>query len=110
MAAEYPLIQAATSAALTDAEAALVEFARAVARNASAVTAKDVAALRAHGFDDAEIFDIAAAAAGRAFFTKVIEALGVEADPPLRTLGADIEQTLAVGRPVGFSERQPAAM
>jgi hypothetical protein len=33
----------------------------------------------------------------------------VEADPPLRTLGADIEQTLAVGRPVGFSERQPVA-
>ena len=36
--------------------------------------------LRDHGFTDAEIFDIAAAAAARCFFSKLLDALGAEAD------------------------------
>ena len=42
--------------------------------------------LKGHGFSDGEVFDIAVTAAGRAFFTKVIESLGVATGAPLRSL------------------------
>ena len=90
-------------ASLTAAEAVLMRFARAVARDASAVTAEDVAELKRHGFSDAEVFDIAATAAGRAFFTKVIESLGVAADAPLEAMEAELRDALTVGRPVEFA-------
>ena len=89
---------------LSDAEGALMRFATAVARDASAVTADDVAELKRHGFSDAEVFDIAAVAAGRAFFTKVIESLGVKTDAPLRSMAPELRQALAVGRPIEFVE------
>lgn len=88
-------------ASLTAAEAAMMRFARQVARDASAVTAGDIEQLKRHGFTDAEIFDITAAAAARSFWTKVIEALGVEADAPMRTMNAAFQNALAAGRPLG---------
>jgi uncharacterized peroxidase-related enzyme len=93
-----------TPASLTAGEAELVRFARQVALDASAVTAADVARLRAHGFDEGEIFDIAATVAGRAFFTKVIESLGVEADAPFRAMDGALRTALTVGRPLDFAE------
>jgi uncharacterized peroxidase-related enzyme len=89
---------------LSAAEAALMRFACAVAHDASAVTADDVAELKRHGFADGEVFDIAAVAAGRAFFTKIIESLGVAADAPLRAMDATLREALTVGRPVTFVE------
>jgi alkylhydroperoxidase family enzyme len=68
---------------LSAAEAAMMAFGRKVARDASAVTCGDVERLKQNGFTDAEIFDIAATAAARAFWTKLIDSLGVEADAPL---------------------------
>jgi uncharacterized peroxidase-related enzyme len=91
-------------ASLTNAEVALMAFARQVALDASAVTFADIERLRAHGFGEAEIFDIAATAAGRAFFSKVIESLGVEADPPFREMQSSLRAALTVGRPVDFAE------
>jgi uncharacterized peroxidase-related enzyme len=93
-----------TPASLPAADAALMKFASAVAHDASAITADDVAELKAHGFSDAEVFDIAAVAAGRAFFTKIIESLGVGTDAPLRTMDPELREALAVGRPVRFVE------
>ncbi|UCC15208.1 MAG: peroxidase [Gammaproteobacteria bacterium] len=58
-----------TSPELSEAELAIAAFARKIANDASAITAEDVEGLKAHGLGDAEIFDIAAAAAGLAFFT-----------------------------------------
>ena len=91
-----------TPSSLSAAEAALMRFARAVARDASAVTADDVAVLKNHGYSDAEVFDIVATAAGRAFFTKVIESLGVAADSPLQELDPAFCAALTVGRPIEF--------
>ena len=91
-----------TPASLTAAEATLMRFARAVARDASSVTAGDVTELKSHGYSDGEIFDIAATAAGRAFFTKIIEALGVAADAPLQEIDAELCAALTVGRPIEF--------
>ncbi len=90
-------------ASLTAAEAAMVSFARKVARDASSVEAADVEELKRHGFTDGEVFDIAAAAAARAFWTKIIEALGVEPEPPFRAMSSALRTTLAVGRPIDFA-------
>jgi uncharacterized peroxidase-related enzyme len=94
--------------ALSDADRALVSFARKVARDASRITAGDVAALRTRGFSDADVFDIAATAAARAFFTKVLDALGVEPDSPLGQLDPVLKDSLTVGRPIDF--RAPEVM
>jgi uncharacterized peroxidase-related enzyme len=87
---------------LSDAEAAMVAFSRKVAQDASAVTSADVERLKQHGFSDAEVFDIVATAAGRAFFSKVVESLGVEADPPFHAMNSEFRQALTVGRPLDF--------
>jgi len=89
---------------LTAAEQAMVRFARQIAREASEVTPGDVAELKELGFTDAEVFDIAATAAGRAFFTKVLDALGVESDSPFSGVDAALRQPLLVGRPIDMSE------
>ncbi len=95
---------------LTAAEQAMLRFARQVARDASKVSAEQVAELAKLGFTDAEIFDIAAAAAGRAFFTKMLDALGVEPDSPFGQLDAAFRAPLTVGRPIDTREpvRMPA--
>jgi alkylhydroperoxidase family enzyme len=89
---------------LSLAEQSLVNFARQIARDASRVTAAHVTALEGHGYTGAEIFDIAATAAGRAFFTKVLDALGVEADSPFLALDAPFRRALTVGRAIDESE------
>jgi hypothetical protein len=80
-----------------------------VARDASAITREDVQALKEHGFTDAEVFDIVATAAARAFFTKVVESLGVGSDAPLRALDPELRETLSVGRPPRFVEPETLA-
>jgi uncharacterized peroxidase-related enzyme len=95
---------------ISDAEWAMVDFARNVARDASRITAGEVAALREiHGLSDAEIFDIAAIAASRSFFTKVLDALGSEPDPAFMTLDSDLRQALTVGRPISCREPEVLA-
>lgn len=95
---------------LDEAEQAMVRFARQVARDASRVTAEMVATLKDSGFTDAEVFDIAATAAGRAFFTKVLDALGVEPDSPFLAIDESFRGPLTVGRPIDLREpvRMPA--
>jgi uncharacterized peroxidase-related enzyme len=95
-------------AALTDAERAMIAFSRKVARDASKVTAGDVEALRRHGLSDAEVFDIAATAAGRAFFTKLLDGLGVEPDAAFLGMDETLRKSLTVGRPIDF--RAPEMM
>jgi len=91
---------------LGDAEQALLSFARRVAADASQITHDDVAALRELGYSDAEVFDVAAAAAGRAFFTKLLDALGVMADAPFLGIEERLRRALTVGRPI---DPQPCA-
>lgn len=85
---------------LTEAEQAMVTFARQIATDAPRTTQAQAAALRAHGYDDAEIFDIAATAAGRAFWAKLLDALGVLADSPFLALDESLRRALTVGRPI----------
>jgi uncharacterized peroxidase-related enzyme len=85
---------------LNDVEQEIVAFARQIARDATGVTAAQVESLRQRGLTHAEIFDIAAAAAGRAFFTKVLDALGVAADSPCLAFGESFCRSLTVGRAI----------
>jgi uncharacterized peroxidase-related enzyme len=94
--------------AFTPAENAMMDFARKAAKDASRITSGDVEVLRSHGFGDEEIFDIAATAAGRAFFTKLLDSLGVEADASFRAMSKELRETLTVGRPIDF--RRPEVM
>jgi hypothetical protein len=50
--------------------------------------------------DDAEIFDVAAAAAARCFFSKLLDATGTLPDPVFRDSIPDLVDTLTVGRPI----------
>jgi uncharacterized peroxidase-related enzyme len=87
---------------LTAAEAEMMKFARKVGRDASSVTREDVLRLKELGFSDAEVFDIAAAASARAFFSKLVESLGVAAESSLLGLDQEFKRTMAVGRPLEF--------
>ena len=90
------------SDALSEAEIDIVRFARRIARDASRITSGEVAVLReTHGLSDAEIFDIAAIAAGRCFFAKLLDALGSEPDAGFMNLDDDLRRPLTVGRPIG---------
>jgi uncharacterized peroxidase-related enzyme len=85
---------------LSDADIAMVDFARKVAADASAVTAEDAAALREAGFSDPEIFDIAAIAAARAFFTKLLDGVGCEPDSAFMKIEEKVRDALVVGRSI----------
>jgi uncharacterized peroxidase-related enzyme len=81
-------------------ERVMMAFAEKVALNADRITAAEVEDLRSHGYRDEEIFDLAAAAAARCFFAKLMDALGVQADPTFNDLDPALRQALTVGRPV----------
>ena len=85
---------------LTAADRVVVKFAREVALDAASVCAGDIDELRAAGFDDGAIFDIAAAAAGRCFFAKLLDALGVQADASALGLDPRFREVMTVGREI----------
>jgi len=81
-------------------ERAVMLFAEKVARSADQITSADIEALRSHGYRDEEIFDLAAAAAARCFFSKLLDAVGVRPDSVFNNLDPALRRALTVGRPV----------
>jgi uncharacterized peroxidase-related enzyme len=81
-------------------ERAMMAFAEKVALSADRVTPADIEALRSHGYRDEEIFDLAATAAARCFFSKLLDALGVQPDSAFKELDPTLRRALTVGRPV----------
>lgn len=77
-----------------------MKFARKVALDATDIQPRDTAQFRAHGFGEDEIFDIAATAAGCAFFTKLLDALGVQLDASVLKMDEKLRNTLAAGRQI----------
>lgn len=94
---------------LTPAEVAMMAFVDKLTRDATAITRADVQGLLDRGFTDAEIFDIAAAASARCFFSKLLDALGAEADGAYDFLEDPLKQLLTPGRPMSHDalERVP---
>ncbi|HEV7436470.1 MAG TPA: carboxymuconolactone decarboxylase family protein [Pseudorhizobium sp.] len=97
-------------APLDEAEREMMRFAAKVVRDASSISNEDVSRLKSHGFSDAEIFDITAAAAVRCLFSKTLDALGAEPDSAYRErLSPSLIKTLAVGRAIEGGFSAPAA-
>lgn len=93
------------TAGLSPAEVAMMEFAAKVATEADRMTQADVDRLRRFGFADPEVLDIALAAAARAFFTKVLDGLGVQPDAAYQALAPELRSALTVGRPIAEAPR-----
>ena len=86
--------------ALSEAEQTLVAFARQTIVDATQTTEDHVAALKRHGYSDGEIFDVAAVVAGRAYFAKLLDALGTLPDSSLMELDESFRRALTIGRPI----------
>jgi uncharacterized peroxidase-related enzyme len=89
------------NAGLEPAEVAMMAYAEKIILHAYKITPEDIDGLRAHGFSDADILDIALTAAARSFYSKTLDAIGAEPDEKYMDLQPELRQTLAVGRPFG---------
>ena len=85
---------------LDPADAAVIDLATKIAGDATSVSEADVERLRALGLTDDEIFDVIAAAAVRCFFSKALDALGLNADAELAAIDSPLREALTVGRPI----------
>jgi alkylhydroperoxidase family enzyme len=85
---------------LDAADRAIMAFAEQVVADATAITQEDVDELRGHGLGDDEIFDVVLAAAIRCFFSKTLDALGVQPDAEFERLDPAFREALTVGRPI----------
>ena len=94
------VVGGAAETKLDEQEVAVVELARKVAEDASTVTQADIDRLRAAGLDDGEIFEVILAAAMRCFFSKTLDACGIQPDSALRGLDPTLREALTVGRDI----------
>jgi alkylhydroperoxidase family enzyme len=85
---------------LDDADRAIMAFAEQVVADATAITRADVDELRGHALTDEEIFDVVLAATIRCFFSKTLDALGVQPDADFAQLEPSFCEALTVGRPI----------
>jgi alkylhydroperoxidase family enzyme len=77
-----------------------MDLAEKVADDATSVTEADVERLRAFGLSDADIVSVVAAAAARCFFSKALDALGVQPDAAYESVEPELREVLVVGRPI----------
>ena len=83
-----------------EAEVAMMDLARKVIADASAVSADDIDRLRRAGFSENEIFDVVATAAARAFFAKIPDALGALPDVSFEEMTEGLRDRLTPGRSI----------
>jgi alkylhydroperoxidase family enzyme len=95
------------NAGLEPAEVAMMAYAQKVVLRAYEVTDADITRLRAHGFTDPEILDIAMAAAARCFFSKTLDAVGAEPDEAYAEMAEALADVLPARRPFGSAAEQP---
>jgi hypothetical protein len=76
--------------------------------DATSVEAEDLERLRGLGLSELEIMDVVLAAAARCFFSKTLDALGVQPDAVYRELEPELREALTVGRPIA-GEHTPTA-
>ena len=94
------LAEAPDGSTLSEPDAAVYRFATKVAVDAAAVGQGDVDALRTAGLSDSDVADVVFAVAARAFFTKVLDALGARLDDATAsTFTPDMLQAMVVGNP-----------
>ncbi|HET6611542.1 MAG TPA: peroxidase-related enzyme, partial [Kofleriaceae bacterium] len=69
------------SAGLSDADVAVMAFAEQLTVDACEIKQSHIDDLRAHGLSDEEILDVGLTAALRNFYSKLLDAVGAQADP-----------------------------
>jgi uncharacterized peroxidase-related enzyme len=80
---------------------AVMALAAKVVDDATSVTADDIEELRSLGLTDADITDVVLAASARCFFSKTLDALGVQPDAAFAEIfGPELQDVLVVGRPI----------
>jgi uncharacterized peroxidase-related enzyme len=89
-----------TTAELSAAEVAVMDFADKVADDATSVTQDDVDYLRDLGLSDTDILDVVLTAAARCFFSTALDALGAAPDAKYAALDPAVRDALTVGRPI----------
>ena len=99
------IVQDYRHAGLEPAEVAMLAYAEKIILHAYKVTLEDINGLRAHGFSDTDILDIALTAAVRSFYSKTLDAIGAEPDETFLDLQPELRQALTVGRPFGEHSR-----
>ncbi|HEY3188270.1 MAG TPA: hypothetical protein VGJ70_12405 [Solirubrobacteraceae bacterium] len=87
-------------AGLDAVDVAVMDLADKVVADATSVTQEDIDRLRALGLSDTDIFDVVVAAGARCFFSKALDALGVQPDAHYGELDPELLGTLIVGRPI----------
>ena len=85
---------------LDEREQAVQRLARKVVADATSVTQDDLDELRGHGLSEDEVFGVILAASARCFFSKTLDAAGLQPDAAYRELPAELREPLTVGRPI----------
>ncbi len=88
------------AAGLSEVDVAVMDLAERVADDAVAITAADLRQLRDLGLSQADVMDVILAAAARCFFSKTLDALGIQPDASYRDLEPALREALVVGRPI----------
>jgi uncharacterized peroxidase-related enzyme len=85
---------------LDEVDTAVMDFAEKVVVDATSVTQADIDRLRELGLSDQDVLDVALTAAMRCFWSKTLDALGVEPDAKFAALEPGFRDALVVGRPI----------
>ncbi len=88
------------TADLSATDVAVMDLADKVADDATTVQPADIDHLRSLGLSDTDIVDVVLAAAARCFFSKTLDALGVEPDAKYAALDPALRAVLTVGREI----------
>jgi alkylhydroperoxidase family enzyme len=98
-----PVLQIATdrsTAGLDDIDLAVMDLAERVVDDATSIDDADLQRLRDLGLSDQEIMDVVLTAAVRSFWTKTLDALGVQPDASYSELEPELREVLVVSRPI----------
>ena len=98
-----PVLQIATdrsAAGLDDIDLAVMDLAERIVDDATSIDDADLQRLRDLGLSDEEIMDVVLTAAVRSFWTKTLDALGVQPDASYSELEPELREVLVVGRPI----------
>jgi alkylhydroperoxidase family enzyme len=88
------------AAGLDEIDVAVMDLAERVVDDATGIGEAELEPLRDLGLSGTEIMDVILAAAARCFFSKTLDALGVEPDAGYRALEPALRDALVVGRPI----------
>jgi alkylhydroperoxidase family enzyme len=88
------------AAGLAEVDVAVMDLAERVVDDATSITDADLQRLRDLGLSETEIMGVVLAAAARCFFSKTLDALGVQPDSSYGALDPELRDALVVGRPI----------